>query len=198
MILDLRRTTAGLVFALILALASLLALAAARELTPKDEPRLEKIRAALVANAEAALARQGGSRILLQVDTDALHEAILIELRDDVRRTLRQERIPFAGFAARDGNIEVRIREAKDRERALSKLAPLAGATPTSARSVDVADVGEGLIKLTPTDSGFYASRRSTLSSNASPAPESRRPVCSATGSTAFASCCRASRTPNG
>jgi len=155
MILDLRRNTTGLVFALILALASLLALAAARELTPKGEPRLEKIRAALVANAEAALARQGGSRILLQVDTDALHEAILIELRDDVRRTLRQERIPFAGFAARDGSIEVRIREAKDRERALSKLAPLAGATPSSARSIDIADVSEGLIRLTPTDSGF-------------------------------------------
>src|SRR6267143_2862049 len=110
MILGLRRKTAGLVFAFILALASLLVLAAAWEFTPNGEPRPEKIRAAQAANAEAALKHQGGSRILLKVDTDALREAILIDLRDDVRRLLREGRIPFAGLTARDGSVEVRIR----------------------------------------------------------------------------------------
>jgi len=155
MILGLRRKTAGLVFAFILALASLLALAAARELTQKGGPQPEKIRAAQAASAEAVLKRQGGSRILLKLDTDALREAILIELRDDVRRQLREGRIPFAGLAARDGSVEVRIREAKDREPALSKFAPLSGATRSGGGSVDVADMGEGLIRLTPTETGF-------------------------------------------
>ncbi len=139
MILGLRRKTAGLVFAFILALASLLALAAARELTQKGGPQPEKIRAAQAAGAEVALKRQGGSRILLKLDTDALREG----------------RIPFAGLAARDGSVEVRIREAKDREPALSKFAPLSGATRSGGGSVDVADMGEGLIRLTPTETGF-------------------------------------------
>jgi len=110
---------------------------------------------AALQRAESALKSQGGSRILLKVDADALREAISIELRDDVRRLLREERIPFAGLAARDGSVEVRIREEKDRSRALSKLASLSQASSSGGDSVDVSQVGEGLIRLTPTDSGF-------------------------------------------
>ena len=156
--LDVQGRTAWLVFALIFALASLLALAAARVLAPNGETeadKIEKIRAARVATAEVALKQQGGSRILLKVDTDALREAVSIGLRDDTRRVLRDKRIPFAGLAARDGGVEVRIPEAKDRERALSELARLSGAPPSSAGSIDVADLGEGLIRLTATESGF-------------------------------------------
>jgi preprotein translocase subunit SecD len=153
-------------------------LALGREL-PNGEPRPEKIRTAeatgrwdwlfdrvhaYLANraseaelkrAEAALRRQGGSRMLVKVDSDALRETITIQLRDDVRRLLREGRIPFGGLAAHDGSVEVRIREAKDREQALSKLPPLSGAAPSSGGSVDIVDIGEGLIRLTPTESGF-------------------------------------------
>ena len=159
MTLHFPRKTAGLVVALVVASAALLALAAARMLMPGGEPSLDQIRAAQAANAEAALKQQGGSRILLKLDTDALRQAILIELRDDARRLLREGRVPFAALAARDGSIEVRIRDTKDRERVLGAFAPLAAATPAGAGAVggavDVADVGDGLIRLTPTEAGF-------------------------------------------
>ena len=130
-------------------MAALAALVAARGWLPNGELPLEKIRAAQAGNAQAALKQQGGSRILLKLDADGLRDAILVELRDDVRRVLREERIPLAGFAARDGSVEVRLRETQDRERVLSKLAPLAGG------NVDIAATEEGLIRLTPTEPGF-------------------------------------------
>jgi preprotein translocase subunit SecD len=162
MTLDLRRRTVALVVAPVLALvvvsASLLALAVAREskrdADPQLETKLEAMRTARATQAEAALKLQGGSLILLRLDTDALREAIAIGLRDDVRRMLREERVPFSGAAARDGNVEMRVREAKDRERALSKLEPLLGA-PSGARKADIADAGDGLFRLTPTAADF-------------------------------------------
>jgi preprotein translocase subunit SecD len=105
--------------------------------------------------AEAALKHQGGSRILLKLDTDALRDAMAIELRDEVRRLLREARIGFAGLAARDGSVEVRIREVKDRDNALSKLSPAAIAAASGGGAVDVADAGDGLLKLTPTAQAF-------------------------------------------
>jgi preprotein translocase subunit SecD len=98
-------------------------------------------------SAEAALKRQGGSRFLLSIDTEALREAALIELRDDVRRQLREERIPYADLAARDGSVGVRIREARDWERARSTLA--------SADKVEIVTAGEGSLSLTPTEREF-------------------------------------------
>jgi preprotein translocase subunit SecD len=161
MILGMQRKTAtiagALVLALILALAAASAslLALAREFTGDIQSQLETTRAARATQAEAALKQQGGSQILLKLDTDALHEAIVIGLRDDVRRMLREERVPFSGAAARDGSVEMRVREAKDRERALSKLEPLIGVAQSSRREADVADIGDGVIRLTPTESNF-------------------------------------------
>jgi preprotein translocase subunit SecD len=126
-----------------------------RDADPRLETKLEAARAARATQAQAALKLQGGSRILLKLDTDALREAVAIGLRDDVRRMLREERVPFSGAAARDGIVEMRVRDAKDRERALSKLAPLLGATQSGARKVDIADVGDGLVRLTPTEADF-------------------------------------------
>jgi preprotein translocase subunit SecD len=167
MTLNLRSKTAGLVAVLIVVSGALLALAAAREFKrdhePQIETKLEMMRAARAAQAEVALKLQGGSRILLKLDTDALREAVAIGLReavaiglrDDVRRMLREERVPFSGAAARDGIVEMRVRDAKDRERALAKLAPLLGATQAGGRKVDVADSGDGLVRLTPAETDF-------------------------------------------
>jgi preprotein translocase subunit SecD len=74
---------------------------------------------------EAALRSQGGSRLLIKVDTDALRDAMLIELRDGVRLKLRDARIAFADLAVRQGSVEVRIREQTEWERARGKLATL-------------------------------------------------------------------------
>ena len=153
MTLNLRKT-AWLAAGLFVISAGLLALAVARGFVPERifapelETRLEKMRAARAANAAAALRQQGGSRILLALDSDALREAILTGLRDDVRRLLREARIPLAGFAARDGSVEVRLREVGDRERTLQALAAL------EAGTVDIAASGE-LIRVTPTQAGF-------------------------------------------
>jgi len=156
---DFRRNTAALAFALIIGAGALLALAAARGLAPGGEAsreklgaELEKMRAAQVAHAEAALKRQGGSRITLKLDADALREATLIGLRDDARRIMREQRIPLAGLATRDRSVEVRLREANDRERVLNALAPLAA---SASGAVEIAAVDQGLIRLTPTEAGL-------------------------------------------
>src|SRR5262245_44421153 len=100
MTLNLRKT-AWLAGGLVVVSAGLLALAAARGFIPErlfapdPEARIEKLRAAQAEHAAAALRQQGGSRILLALDGDALREAILTGLRDDVRRLLREARIPL-------------------------------------------------------------------------------------------------------
>ncbi|MGZ5842118.1 MAG: SecDF P1 head subdomain-containing protein, partial [Xanthobacteraceae bacterium] len=157
MIFGLRRRTAALVAASVLALivvsASLLAVA--REFMRDTGVRLEMIKAARTTQSQAAFKLQGGSRILLRLDTDALREAIAVALRDDVRRMLREERIPFSGAAAHDGNVEMRVRDAKDRERAVTKVEPLLGAAQSGGRKADIADTGDGVIRLTPTETNF-------------------------------------------
>jgi preprotein translocase subunit SecD len=150
-----RAKTTGLIVAFILATAALSAMAAPRAPAPDDAQEVDRIRAAIAANAEKALEQQGGSRILFKVDAGALHEAMVTDLRDDVYRILREDRIPFAGLAVREGGVEVRIAEAKDQQRVLSKLAPSTEATPSRGGTVGVADSGDGLIRLMPTDSGF-------------------------------------------
>jgi len=119
-----------------------------------------EIAQAPVKRADAALKRQGGSRILIGVDSDALREAMLIELRDDTRRVLREERIGFAGLGVHDGSVELRIREGKDWERAWSKIVPLSGA-PAVSSAAEIPAMGDGLIRLAPTEQAFTERLRS-------------------------------------
>jgi preprotein translocase subunit SecD len=150
-----RAGTTGLVVAFILASAALSAIAAPGAPAPDVAQEVDRMVAAIAANAGKILEKQGGSRILFKVDTGALHEAMVTDLRDDLYRILREGRIPFAGLAVREGGVEVRIADAKDQQRLLSKLAPSTEATPSRGGTVGVADGGDGLIRLTPTDSGF-------------------------------------------
>ena len=118
-----RGRTAGLFVAFMLASAACSAVAAPRAASD-DAQAVDKMRAAIAANAEKALAKQGGSKILFKVDAAALREAVVTELRDDLYRTVREGRIPFSGLAIRDGGVEIRIAEPKDRQRVLAKLVP--------------------------------------------------------------------------
>ena len=152
MTMNQRARTTGLAVVFILAAWS--AMAAPRA-AADDAQAVGKIRATVAAGAEKALEKQGGSRIVFKVDTDALHEAVVTDLRDDVYRVLREGRIPFSGFAVRDGGVEVRIAEAKDRQRVLGKLVPPTEAVPSRGAALDVADKGDGLVRLTPTEFGF-------------------------------------------
>src|SRR5665647_2269112 len=54
---------------------------------------------------------QGGSHILLEVDTNAVRKEKLETTRDDVRRVLRDARVGYTGLAVRGNSVEVRIRD---------------------------------------------------------------------------------------
>jgi preprotein translocase subunit SecD len=101
---------------------------------------------------------QGGSHILLEVDTNAVRKEKLDTLRDDVRRVVRDNRIGSPAAVTIRGNaVEFRAREGVDPQLALTKLRelsqPLGGImSATGQRSVDVVDGGNGLIRLTPTE----------------------------------------------
>ncbi len=100
---------------------------------------------------------QGGSHILLEVDTKTVRKDMLEALRDDVRRVLRDARVGYTGLAVRGTSVEVRIREANNRDPALTKLrdlsVPLGGIlSATGQRSLDVTTEADGLIRLAVTD----------------------------------------------
>src|SRR5580765_6117005 len=85
---------------------------------------------------------QGGSHILLEVDSAAVRKEMLQALLDDVRRVLRDARIGYTGLAARGNGVEVRLREGTDPQQALTKLRelsqPLTGILATTGqRSLD-------------------------------------------------------------
>jgi preprotein translocase subunit SecD len=97
---------------------------------------------------------QGGSHILLEVDANSVKKDKLDQVRDDARRTLRDAKIPYTGLAVRNDGVEVRITRDTDLQTALTKLRelsqPLGGLLGTSGqRSLEIADVGGGLIRLT-------------------------------------------------
>ncbi len=99
---------------------------------------------------------QGGSSLLLEVDTNAVRKERLQGLADDVLRLLRQARIPFTGRAIHGSSVEAHITRDNDVETALSKLRelsqPLSGILGSSGqRSIDITEKG-GLITLTPSD----------------------------------------------
>lgn len=96
---------------------------------------------------------QGGSHILLEVDSNSVKKDKLEQVRDDVRRVLRDAKIGYTGLAVRNENVEVRVKDT-DLTNALAKLRelsqPLGGILGSSGqRSVEVSDAGNGLIRLT-------------------------------------------------
>ena len=52
---------------------------------------------------------QGGSSLLLEIDTAAVRKERLQGVADDVLRILRQNRIPFTGRTIRNNSVEVRL-----------------------------------------------------------------------------------------
>jgi preprotein translocase subunit SecD len=155
MTMNVRARTTGLIVAFILASAAWSAMAAPGAPASDEAREVDRMVAAIAANAGKALEKQGGSRMLFKVDAGALREAMVTDLRDDVYRIVRAGRIPFVGLAVREGGVEVRIADAKDRQRVLSKLVPATEAAPSGGATVGVADGGDGLIRLTPTESAF-------------------------------------------
>src|ERR1700741_2881549 len=65
---------------------------------------------------------QGGSHILLEVDSAAVRKEKLEAVRDDVRRVLRDARVGYTGLVVRGNSVEVRIREGSNFDQAVEKL----------------------------------------------------------------------------
>jgi preprotein translocase subunit SecD len=101
---------------------------------------------------------QGGSHILLEVDSNAVRKEKLETLRDDVRRVLRDARVGYTGLVVRGNSVEVRIREGGNFDQALQKLRelsqPLGGilGSSTGQRSLDVTTEAGNLVRLTVTE----------------------------------------------
>src|SRR6201995_1384501 len=97
---------------------------------------------------------QDVSYLLLEVDSNYIKKEKLDQIRDDVRRVLRENRIVYTGLVARNDAGDVRISKDTDQPTALSKLCdlsqPLGGLLGSNGqRSLDVTDAGNGTIRLT-------------------------------------------------
>ena len=103
---------------------------------------------------------QGGSHILLEVDSAAVRKEMAETLRDDVRRVLRDARVGYTGLVARGETVEVRLREGADRQAALVKLRelsqPLGGLlSATGQRTLDITEAAGGLIQVRITETAI-------------------------------------------
>jgi preprotein translocase subunit SecD len=111
---------------------------------------------------------QGGSYLLLEVDSNYVKKEKLDQVRDDVRRTLRDAKIGYTGLAARNDAVEVRISRDTDAANALAKLRelsqPLGGLLGSSGqRSLEVTDAGGGLIRITVPQAAITERVRQTI-----------------------------------
>src|ERR1700687_3859806 len=104
---------------------------------------------------------QGGSYLLLEVDSNYVKKEKLDQVRDDARRVLRDAKTPYTGLAVRNDNVEVRITKDTDVPAAVSKLRelsqPLGGLMGSSGqRSLEVSDAGGGRVPLFPPPPARY------------------------------------------
>src|ERR687893_947839 len=69
---------------------------------------------------------QGGSHVLLEIDAPDLMRSLTTQLRDDVRRVLRETRVaPQGGIQTIQRGVQIRVPDAAERERLLPKLREL-------------------------------------------------------------------------
>ena len=111
---------------------------------------------------------QGGSYLLLEVDSNYVKKEKLDQIRDDARRVLREARIVYTGLNVRNDAVEVHITKDTDQQTALSKLRglsqPLGGLLGSSGqRSLEVADAGNGTIRLTVPQAAITDRIRQTI-----------------------------------
>ena len=102
---------------------------------------------------------QGGSHILLQVDTNDVMSQRLEGLRLETIKVLRDAKITWANAPVKRGNaVEVRLREGPTYDTALAKLRELSQPISnniigvTGQRTLEVTEAGGGLVRLAPTE----------------------------------------------
>ncbi len=110
---------------------------------------------------------QGGSYLLLEVDSNYVKKEKLDQIRDDARRVLRESKIGYTGLSTRGEAVEVRVKDT-ELPTALAKLRelsqPLGGLLGSSGqRSLEVSDAGGGLIRLTVPQAAITERIRQTI-----------------------------------
>ena len=91
---------------------------------------------------------QGGSHVLLQVDGTDVVKTMVGNLRDDVRRILREEKVATTGgIGTKPRGVEFRVADAADRAKVLPKLRQLSNPTASVFGST-----GEAAYSLTNND----------------------------------------------
>jgi preprotein translocase subunit SecD len=105
---------------------------------------------------------QGGSHVLLEVDTPDLVRTQATQLRDDVRRILRETRIaPEGGIQLVSRGVQLRVSDPNGRATLMPKLRELAQPISnailgqTGATNINVVEQPDGLVQLTFTDQGI-------------------------------------------
>jgi len=109
---------------------------------------------------------QGGSHVLLEVDSASVVKTQVENLRDDARRVLREEKVPISGgLGLLPRGVQFRIPNPDDRARVMPKLRQFAspgGALLGAGGSagLDIKESGDGLIQMFITDSAVSAKIR--------------------------------------
>ncbi|WP_036264287.1 protein translocase subunit SecD [Methylocapsa aurea] len=110
---------------------------------------------------------QGGSHVLLEVDSASVTKSLIDNLRDSVRRTLREEKIAITGgIGVLQRGVQVRIPDAAERARVMPKLKQLAASAASASAdgsrvpAFDVTENESGLVQFTVTEAGVSAKIR--------------------------------------
>ncbi len=104
---------------------------------------------------------QGGSHILLRVDRDDVKKTMVANLRDDVRRIMREEKVAVAGgVQAQVDSVQFRLADNADNGKIRPRLQSLANPTASilgssGAPAYSVDDGGSGTIVVKLTDAGI-------------------------------------------
>ncbi len=102
---------------------------------------------------------QGGAHLLYQVDGTDVTRTQVNNLRDDVRRVLREENVRITGgIGAQGRTVQFRVPDAGDRARAMPKLRQLTQGSTNNvlggAASADISEDPDGLVTMTVSDAG--------------------------------------------
>jgi len=104
---------------------------------------------------------QGGSHVLLEVDSPSVVKTQVENLRDDVRRILREEKVSIAGgIGMEPRGVQFRIPDVVERARVMPKLQQLAGTVGgltggLRAPAFDVSENDNGLVRISVTEAGI-------------------------------------------
>ncbi len=120
---------------------------------------VDKLPRALRTHMTLGLDLQGGVHLMLQVDSDEVRRAMLENLRDDVRRVMRDSRLQVQNLGFQGNAVVVRLREGQNGELALTELRKLpqmiGGAFSTSGHyDFEVSRQGDAFT-VTATDAGI-------------------------------------------